>query len=178
MTAIDEVDGELEMKQEKGFTLIELLIVVAIMLIIAALAIPSYIKSKMSANEASAAASVRSIMTAEMAYATAYPANGYANTLANLGGADPCTPSAETACLLDQSLAGGVKAGYSFAATGGNRVSGTNMNYVAGAAPLAYDQTGVHMFCATEKNVLRSDVNADKSTIPPNAQQCAAFRAM
>jgi type IV pilus assembly protein PilA len=169
---------ELEMRQKKGFTLMELLIVVAIMLIIAAIAIPGLVQSKMSANELSAAASVRSIMTAETAYATAYPAKGYANTLANLGGADPCTPSAETACLLDQSLAGGVKAGYSFAATGGNPVGGANTTYVAGAAPLAYDQTGVHLFCSTEKNVLRSDANAGKSTTPPNAQQCASFRAM
>jgi hypothetical protein len=57
-------------------------------------------------------------------------------------------------------------------------VSGTNTTYVAGAAPLAYDQTGMHMFCSTEKNVLRTDVNAGKSKTPPNAQQCAGFKAM
>ena len=166
------------MAHARGFTLIELLIVVSIILIIAAMVVPALKNSKISADEASAVNSIRAINTAEMAYQAAYPERGYANSLGNLGGAEPCTRSAETACLLDQSLAGGVKSGYVFAATGGNAASGANTTYVAGAAPAVFDRTGVHLFCSTERNVVRQDANAGGSTAPPNAQQCAGFSAI
>lgn len=110
------------MKRQSGFTLIEMLIVIAIILIIAAITIPGMTTVKMHANEASAVASVSAINKMEVAYQAAY--GGYATSLANLGGADPCTKSAETACLLDQSLAGGVKAGYKFVAVGSNPSNG------------------------------------------------------
>ncbi len=103
------------MKRQDGFTLIELLIVVALILIIAAIAIPSLTSAKIHADEASAVASLRAINTAELSYQASY--GGYADSLAKLGGADPCSKSAETACLLDQSLAGGVKSGYNSAAS-------------------------------------------------------------
>ncbi len=74
------------MKKQKGFSLIELLIVVAIILIIAAIAIPNLLRSKMAANEASAVGSMRSVNTAMVTYAAAYPDTGYAATLAALGG--------------------------------------------------------------------------------------------
>jgi len=110
------------MKHQSGFTLLELMIVVALIMIIAAIAIPCLTTSKISANEVSAVASIRAINTAEISYAATY--GGYAASLANLGGPDPCTKSAQTACLIDQSLAGGQKAGYRFMAIGGNPSGG------------------------------------------------------
>lgn len=163
-------------KEQKGFSLIELLIVVAIILIIAAIAIPSMREAQIHANEASAVGSIRAINTAEVSYQATY--GGYAEVLGNLGGADPCTKSAETACLLDQSLAGGSKSGYRFVAVGGNASGGANTSYVVGAAPEVYDRTGKRMFCSTDKTVIRADLNAGGSTTPPEAGQCAGFAAL
>jgi prepilin-type N-terminal cleavage/methylation domain-containing protein len=162
-------------KTSKGFSLIELLIVVAIILIIAAIAIPNLLRARISANEASAVASIRAINTAELAYQTSYPNAGYAPALANLGGGNPCTPSPTTACLLDNNLANGTKSGYNFTAQGGSPVNGANTSYVAGAAPTSYNQSGVRLFCSIEDNVVRWDANTSKSTTPPNAQQCPNF---
>ena len=164
------------MTRQAGFTLIELLIVVALILIIAAVAIPSLTGARMNANEVSAVASVRAINTSEVTYQASY--GGFAQSLANLGGAEPCTKSVETACLLDQSLAGGVKAGYNFAAVGSNSANGVSTSYVVGAAPLVFDRTGKRMFCSTDKNVLRVDLNAGGSTVPPDGAHCAGFSAM
>jgi type IV pilus assembly protein PilA len=164
------------MKRQKGFTLIEMLIVIAIILIIAAITIPSLTGAKMNANETSAVGSILAINKMEIAYQMAY--GGYAASLANLGGADPCTRSAETACLLDQSLAGGVKSGYNFVAVGSNPSNGFSTSYVAGAAPEVFDRTGKRRFCSTDKNVLRADLNTVGSTVPPDVAECAGFKAM
>ena len=164
------------MKRQEGFTLMEMLIVIAIILIIAAVTIPSLTNAKMNANEASAVASVRAINQMEASYQVAY--GGYADSLANLGGADPCVKSSTTACLLDQSLAGGVKSGYYFAAVGGNPASGVNTSYVVGAAPVVFDRTGKRVFCSTDKNVIRVDLNVGGSMVPPDAATCAGFRAL
>jgi len=147
-----------------------------VMLIIAAIAIPSLREAQMHANEVSAVASVRAISQAEVQYQAAY--GGYADALGNLGGPEPCTKSAETACLLDQSLAGGMKSGYRFVAAGGNASGGENTSYLVAAAPEAFDHTGRRMFCSTDKNVIRADMNTGASTTPPSAEQCAAFAAL
>jgi type IV pilus assembly protein PilA len=164
------------MKRQKGFTLIELVIVVALILIIAAITIPSLTNAKMNTDEASAVSSIRAINTAEVSYQAAY--GGFAESLASLGGADPCTKSPATACLLDQSLAGGVKSGYNFAAVGSNPANGVSTGYVVGAAPVVFDRTGKRLFCSTDKNVLRVDLNVGGSTTPPDAVQCAGFSAL
>src|SRR6201987_558813 len=103
----------------QGFSLIELLIVVAIILIIAAIAVPNLLRAKIAANESSAANSVRKIATAEVTYSAAFPTVGYAAALSDLGGpAVACTPAPSSACIIDNTLSSGTKSGYQFAAKG------------------------------------------------------------
>jgi prepilin-type N-terminal cleavage/methylation domain-containing protein len=167
---------ETPMKRSRGFSLIELLIVVAIILIIAAIAIPNLLRARIAANEASAANSIRKIATSEVAYATAYPTQGYAPALTNLGGAVPCSPSATTACILDDVLSSGSKSGYQFVAvgfaSGGNP---SNTAFVAGSAPLVYNQTGVRNFCAVTDGVLRSLTQPGGAPPANNQATCMAY---
>jgi prepilin-type N-terminal cleavage/methylation domain-containing protein len=116
-SAFQEQEQFQTMRKEHGFSLIELLIVVAIILIIAAIAIPNLMRSKMVANESAAAANVRTLIASEQSFASTYPATGYAGGLFQLGpGAASCNapnPSAANACLIDFQLgcAAGVPGG-------------------------------------------------------------------
>jgi prepilin-type N-terminal cleavage/methylation domain-containing protein len=159
------------MSNDRGFSLIELLIVVGVILIIAAISIPNLIRARMAANESSAVSSIRTMMTAEAAYATAYPSIGYAD-LANLGGAIPCSPNSTTACLIDSVLTLGIKSGYGFNAVGGTQANGINTSFVVGAAPLSPDITGVRRFCGVNDNVIHYDLNPGMSSAVPTAADC------
>src|ERR1700730_6164839 len=106
------------MRNRNGFSLIELLLVVTVILIISAIAVPNFLRSRQRANEASAVASIRVINTAAVTYSMTYPDLGYPAQLSSLGGANPCTASSAQACLVDDLLAQGARGGYSFAWTG------------------------------------------------------------
>jgi type IV pilus assembly protein PilA len=141
------------MRKHKGFSLIELLIVVAIILIIAAIAIPNLLRARMAANESSAVASIRTINTAEITYSSTYPTVGFSTALTNLGGVAPCTPTSTTACLIDSVLAGGVKSGYNFTANGSGGPPA--VQYFASGTPMVLNQTGIRSFCSFEDAVIR-----------------------
>jgi type IV pilus assembly protein PilA len=164
------------MRQTNGFSLMELMVVVAVIFILLAVAIPGMREMMIHTNEVSAVASIRAINTAEVSYQATY--GGYAESLGQLGGAEPCKKSAETACLLDESLAGGEKSGYRFVAIGGNSSGGANKSYLASAAPDVFDRTGKRIFCSTDRGVIRVDQNAEGRTMPPSVEQCAAFNAL
>jgi len=174
------VQREHVMKQ-RGFSLIELLIVVAIILIIAAIAIPNLMRARMSANDSSAAASVRTINTGEIAFFSAYPTIGFAGNLATLGGAAPCTPSPATGCLIDNYLAtngaGNGKSGYNFNVTGSASAGSLiNNQFYSTAAPISW-QYGTRSYCSIEDAVLRLQA-AGTLTLVPSYAACQLLSAM
>src|SRR6201999_4531987 len=102
-------------KRQRGFTLMELLIVMSIMIILMLIAIPNFISMKASANETSAMQSLRAIYQAQIQYQTSFPANGFACSLAALGGNASAGPPSPTAAQgLQGDLATGQKSGYTF----------------------------------------------------------------
>jgi len=143
--------------RDKGFSLIELLIVVAIILIIAAIAIPNLLRSRMAANEASAVGSLRTINTACVTYSSTYGI-GFPTALSNLGTSGSATST--SADLIDNVLAGGVKSGYQFSYAFTPAVSGVVPAYAINAGPLSPGQTGQRYFYTDQSGVIRFNISA------------------
>jgi type IV pilus assembly protein PilA len=149
--------------KQKGFSLIELLIVVAIILIIAAIAIPNLLRSKIAANQASAVGSLRTLNTSCIAYSTSY--GSFPAALTNLGPVNGGTASSTSADLVDSVLAGGTKSGYTFVYTAGS----SNQSYTITATPITAATTGQNMYFTDQSGVIRVDTSgagANASSTP------------
>ncbi len=147
--------------KQRGFSLIELLIVVAIMLVIAAIAIPNLIRSRIQANEASAISSIRAVNTAQVAYVTTYPTVGYADNLAKLGSDKSGTATSAHADLLDWVLGCATqpcpKSGYSFQIV--DATGDPVLTYGVTATPITQGSTGIRGFCSNNMNPVMYDPN-------------------
>lgn len=172
------------MRKQQGFSLIELLIVVAIILIITAIAVPNLLKSKMAANETSAAASLRTIATANLTYSTIYNV-GFAGSLSQLGPTSGGCAKVSSNCadLLDSVLSGispavanPVKSGFVFTYRAPNASptpSTANSTFSVTATPLSSGSSGVSTFCVDQTNVIKKDPSG--AATAGDATGCASF---
>ena len=143
------------MRATRGFSLIELLIVVAIILTISVIAIPSLLRSRIAANEAAAVSSIRTLTTAEHAYAQTYPDIGFTCNVAELGpptGGGSIGSSA--AGIVDAVVASGVKQGYTLSLSNCGSGTGMKVSFSSAAVPVARGSTGMRAFCSDATGII------------------------
>lgn len=154
--------GSTNRQRQSGFTLMELLIVMSVILILMAVAIPNYMNMRSQANETAAMEELRTLNSAEIQYQTNYPANGFSCALSQLGG-DPKAgaPSAQAAQLIPSDLASGYKSGYLFAITNCTKVNVNNKDvytsFEVTAVPQAVGKTGHRGFCMDQTGEVKAD---------------------
>jgi type IV pilus assembly protein PilA len=156
---------------DSGFTLIELMIVMSIIIIIMAFAVPQALRMRKETNETSAQQTIRTITASEASYNNG--SNGYACPLASLGG-DPKAgaPTAQAAQLIDPALAAsGQKAGYTFTVTCGSKVTINNQDmytsYELTGVPQTVGKTGDRGYCSDENNIIKFDpAGGTNCTVP------------
>ncbi len=153
-----------KMRKQQGFSLIELLIVIAIILVIAAIAIPNLMHSRMAANESSAAGCIRSLATAQVAYQSTYPSVGFACSLSALGPASSSSVavSSTAAGLIDGVLASGQKAGYTYALA--NCTGTPAYTYQSTAAPMQVGSSGQRAFCSDQSGIIKYATDGSAAT--------------
>jgi type IV pilus assembly protein PilA len=169
---------------QHGFSLIELLVVVAIILIIAAIAIPSLLSSRIAANEAAAAVTVRTITTAAMTYSSTY-GNGFPPNLATLGGPPAGPATCNQAILLDEIIttAPNTKSGFTFAFTPVGAADPAPVGcatpgqeaYLVTATPVTENLTGIRSFCSDEPGTIHFDTTG---TTAATQAACEALPAL
>jgi len=152
--------------RQRGFTLIELLIVVTIILIIAAFAIPRFTGATIPAHEASAIASVKAINEAEMIFASSHPDVGFSPDLATLG----ASAQSGGAATIDVNLSSGRKSGYTFTYTPGEKVNGAIRSYTVTAVPDQVGTTGNRRFYSDEAGEIHFNGAGPADTGSPTLQ--------
>jgi prepilin-type N-terminal cleavage/methylation domain-containing protein len=153
-------------RRQGGFSLVELLIVVAVILIIAAIAIPNFVRSRMRANEASAVQNLRNITTANTVYLTTYGI-GFSTNLTKLGG-NLVIVDSNNAGLIDSVLATGVKSGYSFSySVTASDTLGNPVGYSVSASPLTVGTTGENYFYIDQSAIIRHNTTTTATASDP-----------